>query len=282
MADTWQVRAGSKASWDVAINTGLDPVTQEPIPIEAGVFTAADTPAATVWAGRDRPALLTPAAAWVDDSTCVAIRVAFRKADTLALAPAFYPVDVQVLPAGGLDPIDVASVTLQVLAAPGSTAAGRSYATLQDLQDWAPWILTAEDLDVDLAGFARQLERATSWLDDVIVALWKPASYQPTIGQPGYGAWLANGFQADAPESVYLRGLLDGGALLIRDKTRELVACKAIGLVCLGQVADKYRRLGREYSRRASSLLKTYRAEIDPDSNGYASIIVHCGSTNLR
>jgi hypothetical protein len=254
-------------------------------------FTGSEALTATIWAGDTTAGLQTPTAVWIN-AALGTIKLTINATVSAALtAPAWYRVKLTIAGAGNRT-YDAFEGLLQLLAAPGATAAPTVYSTFDDLVFYAPWIETLEDLSVDESGLARERGRARSWLDDLIVQRWKATSPTPQLGQPGWGAWMMSGAgMTDPLPSKWFRDQLGlnlgvGGTttLIVRDSTKEICSKKAIAYVCESQLArdEKYQKLACLFHRQAGNLAKNYRAELDLNATGYASIVVNLGATNLR
>lgn len=267
----WTLDQGSGDSWTV------------PIVDEDGaalVYTGNEPLTGKVWPGGERASVITLTPTWLTPAsglTTVAI-----PGSATSITPARYRVVTTVYDAGGAH--DYYRGWLEILADPGSEVVTPSYCTISDLRDQAAWIddLQAES---DQAGFAKQLGKARKWLDDLIVSRFKYENALLTPGQPGYGAYSMFG-RFDMPPSKWLRDQLDANLLMVREQTVELCALRALWLICSGQIgreADSpYQSLARSFLRRADNLVKTYRAEIDLDGDGYPEITINCGQSSLR
>lgn len=273
--DTWQITRGIGATWRITVCDG------DGLPVTT--FTGTEALAGSVRPGRSTAPVATLAPIWVNPSQGT-IDVAIPALATAALAAGTYLVQVALADATA----DLFEGQLEVGYGPGTEVLPPVYCSFDDLLDYASWIEKLRT-DRDLTGFARQRGRARSWLDDILVSLWKPANMAPQVGQPGYGAW-SMGLTTDPVPSKWLRDQLAADGLIVRDQTIEIVAKRAIYLIGMPQVAkldEPEQRLARDYGREAEQLVRMYRAEIDlPDSNGvrdgYAEIVIHGGSTSLR
>jgi hypothetical protein len=168
---------------------------------------------------------------------------------------------------------------------PGTQPATPVYTTFADLLDHAPWVgdLQAEE---SATWFLRQQGMAREWLDEIIIQRYGVGDTAPMIGSPGFMNWSMFVGSVDFAPSKYLRDMLALNTLIVQPKTREIVACRALFYITrpqIGSIGDMpYRTLAQDFARRASSMVQTYRAEIDLNADGWADIIVRCGSTNLR
>ncbi len=246
-------------------------------------YTGDEALATDVWAGGNREEAFSPDTTWIDP-TQGSVLITITAAQSAGMARGRYQLYSTI--AAGSDPVAILKAALDVLPTPATETALPVYTTYQDLLDYAPWIGDLAPAEGH-AGFARQQGMAREWLDEIIISRYGVGDTAPMIGSPGFMNWSMFIGSVDFAPSKYLRDQLAGNALLIQPKTREIVACRALFYICrpqLGCVGDTpYRDLAADFSRRANSLVKTYRAEIDlPPMDGWADIIVRCGSTNLR
>lgn len=254
-----------------------------PIANESGslVYTGTEALRSRIWPGGTLPVTATLAPTWVTTNPAVT-NVAIAGTLTATLAPGVYEHDASIQDASGWH--DYYRGFLQILASVGSTVAPQTYVADSDLLMYASWIDQLRS-DSDQAGWLAQCGQATAWLNEILISRWKYISYSPQIGQPGWGAWSMTWGQDPFP-SKWLRDELAAGVLMIRPLTVELVAKKAIGLICgsqLGKSGDtSYRTLARAFHREASNIVKTYRAELDLNNDGFADIIINTGASTLR
>ena len=255
-------------------------------------FLTTDTLSTTIWAGEDQPSVLTPTTTWVD-YVAGTFQVSVTNSQSASLLPAAYRLQTTATRAG--KSASIANCRFEVLSAAGSAATIPVYATFEDMLTYAPWIQDLQD-DNDEAGFLKERGRARSWLDDVIVARYKPGSLAPQLGQPGFGSFfmgLGQSVASDCYPTKWLRDQLKansgvGGttALICYDQVIEIVSKRALYYVLSAQVSAKgenpFGQKAREFRAEASNLAKLLRAEVDMNGDGYADYIINCGATNLR
>ena len=301
----------------VAQGTSLDSIRQVTDaagnlygPTNLSPFQGTDTLLGRVWQGDDLPVLFNPTITWIDP-TVGTYTVSFSVAQTAAVAPGIYRYQALVTRASKTGILDDAR--LKVTISPGSNTSRITFTTLSDLLLYCPWI---EDLqaDVDQFGFLNEQARATEWLINTILLMYKQNNMMPNIGHPGFNAAsLYGGHQA--PPSKWLRDqlipLLPGGsiptsapyrittppnqvkpllstALLLYDSVLECVAKRALSYVFDAQIGKNSERewvaLSTLFRRQSDSIFMCERFQIDLSNSqtGYASITVHGGSTNLR
>lgn len=248
----------------------------------AGQFTGGETFGAAIWAGGSLPALGNPAVAWLDVAAAK-LGVTVTPAMLVGLEAATYRLMVLINP--GTDNVKAFDGLIRLAEAPGAASAPLTYCTEADMLLFAPWL---EDLqsERDWAGFLHQRGRARSWLDDILLSKYKWDQAGWWSGSNATAFWTYVVPQYDPGPNKWLRDQLGTNVLIVRDLTREIVARKAISYVCEAQVGrdpkSPYQALGTRNAREAAGLLKTYRAEIDTDGDGYYDILINCGATSCR
>jgi hypothetical protein len=246
-------------------------------------YTGAEALATDIWPGGNRESAFAAATTWIEP-TAGSVLITISAAQSAELARGRYQI-YSTLTEAGADPVAILKAWLDVLPTPATELALPTYTTYQDLLDYAPWIGDLAPPEGQ-AGFLRQQGMAREWLDEIIVQRYGVGDTAPMIGSPGFGNWSMFGSAVDFAPSRYLRDRLAEDTLIVQPKTREICACRALFYILrpqLGCVGDTpYRDLAADFSRRATSMVKTYRAEIDLNHDGWADIIVRCGSTNLR
>jgi len=273
--DTWQVTPGIDAQWTLTV-TGEDsnPIT---------TYLGSEALTGSIRPGRAVAPVATLAPTW-KDATNGLVSVPVPGSATAGLAAGSYLVTVGLTDASA----DVFEGILEVGYAAGTDTLPPVYCSYDDLLDYTDWIGKLWT-PKDLTGFARQRGRARSYLDDILVSLWKWDTSAPSIGQPGFGSWLMGGGQDTYP-SQWLRDMLALNTLIVRDQTKEITARLSTWYVCspqLSRLEEEEVKLARECRWEAEELLRIYRAEIDlPDQtgrrDGYADIVINCGATSLR
>lgn len=259
----------------------VDSNTGQPL---TNVYTGTETLQASLWAGRSGATLATPAAAWLSGPNGQ-IQVTVAPADLAALAPGLYRLQVLINPA--TDAVPAVDCLLIVADAPGSDPARPVYGDVKDLLDRAPW-LNRVGGEEDLADFAAERAAARSEIDGIILNRYKALRWAPQIGQPGFGSWMDRARYLDQPLSPWLRQQLQANLLMQTDELKRLAALKALAIACLGQIGadDKadatWLRRAEVYEWQFQNSIKTYRAEIDLNGDGYPEITVNCGATDVR
>ena len=253
-------------------------------------FQASDVLAATLWAGQSQASILTLAPTWLDVVSGT-YTLPMSAAQSAALVPSMYAGLVTVA-RGSQDPASVSRLRVEVVSAAGATVAGSVYCTFEQLVNYAGWIQDLQD-ENDLAGFLGQRVRARSWLDDILVSRYKYGAFPPMLGQPGFGPFFMGMGGVDPFPSKWFRDTLSantgvGGtpALICYDQVIEIVCCRSIYLICRDEISRRednpYIKLGLGFGKVADNMVKTLRAEVDINGDGYADYVVNCGATSLR
>lgn len=247
-----------------------------------------------VWPGGNRAASFAIDVAWSDPAAGL-ISLEVGDDQTGALAPGRYQGNV-LLDHPTLGLITAYRFAMEVLQAAGpfpeepdpdaepAPPPPPVYAGLADLLKGRKWLRELQD-DDEPGGFAGYLSDASRWLDDLVIER-APRSFAGTnLGDPGFGSLGAWGGSGPSP---YLRELLDGGGLVVRDWVREAVAMRAAYLVCNGQLGpgteiNQFQALARRLKAESYNLATSRNAELrtaGPDSP--TSLKIHLGSGSVR
>src|SRR4051812_41392119 len=245
--------------------------------LPAAGFAGTEALATVVWPGGNRAASFSPATTWAD-AAAGKIRIAVASAQTTALAPGRYRLLTRST-APSADPVDVYACTIDVEASAGSAPAPKSYCDFDVLLQFGrSWLRQLQTPD-DEAGFAEQLGRARSWVDDLAHAHYRVASMAVIIGGQALGPRISGA------RSAWLQEQLDADKLMLTDQVREMAARKALGLICeaqvgLGNNAAQYARLARMYHAQANYLATCVALSLDTDGDGYADVTIDCSCTS--
>jgi hypothetical protein len=260
-------------------------------------FTGSATLAVTVWAG-DATASITagaaPTATWVD-ATAGTVQLYFAAAFTTLLTPGEYPVALSVTASGKTYTRRVG--TLVVTPSAGSTAAGATYCTFDDMLSYAPWLprLVADADGMLQAGLAEQRALSRDWLNhQIIERARRDITEQYRRHAPVNAATeldITTGVDAgyDWGPSIYpepsIRTQVESIRTLLTNTNTtflmtgdglpaRITANYAIHLACEGQLsggdAPDYQAFGRAALGRAVVALAGFTARIDSDSDGTA------------
>src|SRR5205823_3343718 len=128
----------------------------------------------------------------------------------------------------------------------GRAVAPRTYCDYSSLVKYGRSWLRQLQTDDDETGFAEQLGRARSWIDDLAHAHYRVASMTMIVGSQAFGP------RRTGARSTWLQEQLDADALMLTDQIREAAAKKALALICEGQAGTSdasaaYSRLAKMY-----------------------------------
>lgn len=202
---------------------------------------------------------------------------------TSTMTPGFYRVEVTLTKSGSTVPIYRGWLGLE--ASPGSETLGPIYADFGDLVQYGgDWVIGLIS-DYGESNFQRELERARTWLDEAILAQYRPGAYQPNyLITPIYNISWWGPLES---YNVSLQECLAANALNVTDHTREICSHKALGIVCgkkidFDEQGQKFQQRASYHNRMAHKLLMTYVAELDTDADGFIDIAFNMGAVSLR
>jgi hypothetical protein len=273
--DRFQVLQGAALDLTVTLTDSMgDPITD---------YTGSETLSARLWPGGNLPTSFAPAASWIS-AAAGTIAVAHTASQTAGLTVGRY-IGTLALVDPTLGPLEAYRWSVEILQGPGTGVAPKTYVDLSDLLEYGSgWLYKLMDAG-DEVGFLKQRGRATSWLDDTIIAAWQTGNCM-ALGDPGYGAVLVGQGNGQLP-SAWLRQQLDAGALILRDLVKEIVANRALAIICQGKIemgdkGEDYRKLARFYRNESEQLARTLRAEIDTNNDGFPELAVNLGVSSMR
>jgi len=232
--------------------------------------------ATTVWPGGMRSVSFAAATTWTDPAAGT-IAIALAAAQTAALAPGRYQLLTRLDDAGTT--VDAYGCTLDVLAAAGSGLTPRTYCDYSWLLRYGRSWLRQLQTDDDEAGFAEQLGRARSWIEDLAHAHYRVASMAMVVGGQAMGP------RRSGARSTWLQEQFDADTLMLTDQIREAAAKRALALICEGQVglgeqAGQYARLARMYHSQADYLGSCLTMSLDTNGDGFADVTIDCTSSD--
>jgi hypothetical protein len=240
-------------------------------------YDGTETLAAVVWPGGDRAASFDATATWVD-APAAAVLVTMSAAETAALDPGRYELLVRVQ-APGQDPDDAYGCAVDIIGAPGTGAAPKVYCNYAHLLRFGRSWLRQLQTDDDEAGFAEQLGRARTWIEDLAHAHYRVASMAMVVGHQAMGP------RRSGARSPWLQAQLAADTLIVTDQVREAAAKKALAYICDGQIgvgdaAVQYARLAKFYHSEADYIGSCLTLELDTDGDGYSDVTIDCTSTD--
>ena len=240
-------------------------------------YTGAEALTTVVWPGGAQAVSCSPVTTWVTPAAGL-IAIAITAADSLALTGGRYEVLTTVTPMGH-DPVDGYGCTVDVLVAPGSDPAPTTYTTLDDLLRYGrSWLRQLQTGD-DEAGFAEQLGRARSWIEDLAHAHYRVAGMTMVVGSQAFGP------RRSGARSTWLEDELAANTLIVTDQIRECAAKKALAFICEGQIgtgnsAVAYARLARMYHSQADYLATCLTLSLDTNGDGFPDVNIDCSCTD--
>jgi hypothetical protein len=247
----WEIESGSAESltFDVKDQNG-DWIT---------TYTGAESVSGVVWAGDDRASLFSPTVAWQSPFVSATPRIVVSvSAGQSAQSPGRYRLRLTV--AGVIRDVGY----IQVNAAPGATAAPKTYCTYDEMRIYGgSWL---EDLQTkaDQIGFAEQRARARAIIDEAIVTKATATSFG------GAGSTYIT-------ERTRIQGFLDGDKLTQTSQLKEIAARLSLALIAGGQVgSDKagvYMEQAAYHQALADTMLRRFVAMIDTNNDGTADIV---------
>lgn len=268
MSENYQVTQGAALSIDVLLRDSTGAVIT--------TYDGSQPLAGTVWPGGTRAASFAPAVVWVTPGSG-SIEVRVSAAQSASVDPGRYQLLVRLTDSGTV--VDAYGCTLDVLAAAGTSTAPKVYCDFPWLLKFGRGWIRQLQTDDDEAGFAEQLGRARSWIEDLAHAHYRVASMAMVVGGQAMGP------RRSGSRSVYLQEQLDADTLMLTDQIREAAAKKALAYICEGQVgtseaSNAYARLARMYHGQADYLGTCLVLSLDTNSDGYSDITIDCSCTD--
>jgi hypothetical protein len=240
-------------------------------------YTGTEVLITQIWPGGAQPVSYTPSTSWIDH-TQGSIAIAIPAANSTGLAAGRYQVRTQVK-AGSADPMDGYGCTLDIVQAPSTEAAPKTYCAYSDLllygRSWLRQLQTGDDQ----AGFAEQLSKARSWIEDLAHAHYRVAAMTMVVGSQAFGP------RRSGARSTWLQDQFDQDFLMVSDQIREAAAKKALGFICQGQVgtsdgSSAYSRLARMYHSQADYLGTCLTLSLDTNGDGFPDVNIDCSCTD--
>jgi hypothetical protein len=240
-------------------------------------YTGSETLTTLVWPGGAQPSSYSPATSWVTPSAGL-ISIQVTAADSTTLCAGRYQVLTRVTRSGH-DPVDGYGCTLDVLQAPGSETPPTSYCSYSDLLRYGrSWLRQLQTGD-DEAGFADQLGRSRSWIEDLAHAHYRVAAMTMVVGSQAFGP------RRSGARSTWLEQELAADTLLLTDQIVEACAKKTLAYICEGQVgtgdkAGQYARLAKMYHSQADYLGTCLTLSLDTNGDGFPDVNIDCSCTD--
>ena len=162
--------------------------------------------------------------------------------------------------------------------APGTESQPATYCSYADLLRYGrSWLRQLQAGD-DEAGFAEQLGRGRSWIEDLAHAHYRVASMTLVVGGQSLGP------RRSGARSDYLIAQLAADALIVTDQVREAAAKKTLAYICEGQIggekSEKFARLAKMFHSQADYLGTCLSLMLDTNGDGFADITIDCSCTD--
>jgi hypothetical protein len=230
-----------------------------------------------IWPGGNRAGSCSAITHWVD-TTQGTISIVLTAAETTGLATGVYQ-GLTRLTATGQDPVDVYRFRLELEPYAGTEATPTYYAQYSDLLKYGRSWLHQLATDDDEAGFAEQLGRARSWIEDLAHAHYRAAAMTMVIGSQAFGP------RRSGARSTWLTDQLAANTLMLTDQVVEAAAKKALAFICEAQVGPNessaaYARLARMYHSQADYLGTCLTLSLDTNGDGFPDVNIDCSCTD--
>jgi hypothetical protein len=240
------------------------------------IYSGSETLATRIWPGGSRPTSFAPSTTWLVPASGT-ITIAISAAETTGLDVGRYQGLVTVTASGV--PKDAYVFTLDVLQAPGTEPTPTTYCAYSDLLRYGrSWLRQLQTSD-DEAGFAEQLGRGRSWIEDLAHAHYRVASMTMVVGSQAFGP------RRSGARSTWLQDQLAADYLLLTDQVIEASAKKTLAYICEGQVgtgekSGQYARLARMYHSQADYLGTCLTLSLDTNGDGFPDVNIDCSCTD--
>jgi hypothetical protein len=260
-------------------------ITGVPGNVSVGVFLSTDTLSASVWAGHNETALITPPPTWIS-ATNGQFMVSVQNTDSQSLAIGQYYLQAYATRAG--TPVRTTALlprgtSLEILAAPGPSFTPRpTYISITDVRKIAPWI---DDLQVpdSNTGFDDQLADSRDWLDELVLRNYRGGNVS-LLGYHGFAldAWYTGGGRRTSLTNRWLYAALQANQLLVRPRVKQICAYYALSRICESMItkSGQYVALASRFRMEAETLLASTTVEIDVNNDGYGEVPINFSSTN--
>lgn len=246
----------------------------------AVAFDPSDGLECKVWSGADSAVLFSPTAAWLS-APAGTITLSVTAAQTAALKPGVYPLEVTALPHSTALRLPVLDAWFQVGPRPGVAALPPVYGTYQDLVDYGggAWIETLRQKE-GLANFVRERARARGYLDSLIVK-----KFRPWAGRTIHWSETTIVGPPDARNPT-IRDYLAAGALMLTDNISEIVALKALEMICRQRITlesdDKFASRASYFQALCRNRVLCTSAELDINADGLADYAFNLAVVSIR
>lgn len=251
---------------------GSDPTTL--------AFTGDESLSGSIWSGQDGPQIAAITGAWLDaDTGYCRWSLAADQADLLATGNVYnLRLQLSATDDDGTRTFPVHDGLVRVLPSPGGTAPtyGPAYCTAADVDNEAPWSPDERSEFSTTAGWKSEIDRASRWVDSVILARAK-------LGRIAPGGWpcdqpinMARPWDIVLMPSVDWTGDIQEALEDGRMETGDVRLVRATALYALSLVrAYKMDAADRmAYRKEAALELLAFQAKLDLDDDGsYETVI---------
>lgn len=255
------VRQGDAAAWVVTLRDAVgDALTS--------VYDGAETLAARVWPGDDRPVSFNPTVAWKVAASGT-IDLSVTGAQTAGVDPGDYLLQIRLTDGGST--YSAFESWLAIETAPGTGTTPTVYITRDDLLRYGRHVLSEIPDEYDQAGWIEQRARARSWFEQVLHAHDR-GTIETGLGW-GVRSRVVN---RDRGKNTWLVDALADNELLVTDEIKEVNACYAWSLILAGRPEEAAR-----FRAMANELCKTIVAELDTDADGDGDYVIDLTTTGI-
>jgi hypothetical protein len=240
-------------------------------------YSGEETLTTEIWPGGNRADSFNPTTLWVNPAEGL-VQIAVTAAHTTGLGLGRYEV-YTILTVTGRDPVAILIAQLDVIATPGSTPTPTTYCQYSDLLKYGrAWLRQLQTSD-DEAGFAEQMGRARSWIEDLAHAHYRVAAMTMVIGSQAFGP------RRSGARSTWLTEQLAANTLMLTDQIVEAAAKKALAFICEGQIGPgdagrDYSGLARMYHSQADYLGTCLTLSLDTNGDGFPDVNIDCSCTD--
>jgi hypothetical protein len=250
-------------------------------------YTGSETLTGYVTPGKNRPALFLVPVDWVEPAAG-AVKLLVTGLQTATMDPGRYRGYV-IVDDPVVGPLVAYKWAMTLLAGPGPLPGSPGYVAppapkpvytdLDSLQDAARGWFQHIDAQNDDAGFQSIIERASRWLDELIIA---------RCTSPGSGEWTPGESRLIRGTDEWLRDILTRGGLRVDDWVREAVTYRALAMILDGTAPSKeadYAGLANRFRGRSynEATARTAAIRSEPEKEGsHPDIWVNLGAGTLR
>src|SRR5271157_1108817 len=249
-------------------------------------FLNTDVLTASVWAGANEAALLTPSTTWLNSNAPAGqIQITFQNSDSASLAIGTYYLQAYATRAGSPSRTTALlprGTSLEIIAAAQMAVPRPSYISIVNLRTIAPWI---DDLQVpdSTSGFDDACADSRDWLDEMTLRNYRGGNVS-LLGYHGFAldAWYTGGGRRTSLTNRWLYSALAANQLLVKPRIIQVCSYYALSRICESMITKGgiYAMLAARYRLEAESLLASTTVEIDVNGDGFGEVPINFSSTN--